>query len=114
MATLPITTQDYDYTVGLSDETDTLQFGKYRGVTPVELLAIDPGYIVWATNKTAHWVGSKEIVAAAARAAKKLPLPPAPRKPAPTPTYRDQTIQQCEEAILHAYGAFPKPLWMQS
>lgn len=109
MATLPITTQEYDYTSGLSDETDTLQFGKYRGVTPAELLAIDPGYIVWATDKTSHWVGSKEIVAAA-RAAKKLP----PLPPAPTPTNRDQTIQQCEEAILHAYGAFPKPLWMPS
>ena len=94
---------DWDYAKELDDEVDTLQFGKYKGLTPAEVAFKDSNYIVWATQNTHHWVGSDELVERIFKL-KKIPMTKAP----PPSTKADwKPVEDFEEAMYEAYGEYP-------
>lgn len=103
----------YAYEQDLQDDVDTLDFGKYKGLTPFDIFKVDPAYIVWVWNNTPRWVGSEKLVKLAFKqAGGKWRERTAP--PAPTSSGSEQDIiAACEEAILETFGIFPKPPWMR-
>lgn len=53
------------------DQDDTpLVYGKYCGETPLHILEIDPGYIVWTWEKTENVICSKGLYDEAVRKSK--------------------------------------------
>lgn len=91
-----------DYTEELNDDVDTIGFGKYGGLTPLNLLIKNPAYIIWAWNNTNKWVGSEEIVRRAhaiqgvkfTHRPEAQPLPPNP-------------VHEFEATCLAVFGCFP-------
>lgn len=55
-------TDHYDYSVDKSDNSDQIDFGKFKGSTPVEVLRIKPSWLVWAWENTNKWVGSEHLL----------------------------------------------------
>lgn len=107
----------YDYTDGLSDESTILDFGKYSDLTPLQLVSTEKGmeYIVWAHKNTSRWVGSEQLV----RKCHELCNVKYVERSKPAAQAheahqsKDVSVAAFEQAVLDAYGVFPKPLWMR-
>lgn len=109
--------EQFDYETDLADDMDAVTRGKYKGMTPFEILQRDPGYIVWAsTVGSKFWVGSQALIEAAKKivpnqaahtANKQAPvdLPLAIRKQS------WPTVEAFEETMLETFGEFPTPGW---
>lgn len=107
----------FNYEDELKDDEDTISFGKYKGLTPFEVLQRDPGYITWATAAFPQgWVGSQRIIDAAAlkvpsqaiHAKRKAVIKSDSNK-----AYLSDAalIRSFEECMLDNFGEFPTPAW---
>ena len=107
----------FDYESELDDEVDTIQFGKYKGLTPAEVVARDPGYIVWATNAYPQgWVGSQDIIDRALKIVPSQDVHVKAKQHAKFATVNSYSNRQAliaafEEAMLETFGEFPTPYW---
>lgn len=97
----------HDYESELSDTGTPLDFGKYTGLTPEQVLSKDPGWLVWCWTKTHRWCGSEDLLRDAFDETGKVFVPRTPNEVLPPAG----SIEDFEAAILEAYGAFPKPHW---
>ncbi len=112
----------FDYESELKDDEDTIQFGKYKGLTPLDVLRQDPGYIVWANSAYPQgWVGSSKIIEAAKKIVPDQGTHINNKKLQQTGNYKANSggvshfnspeVYAFEEAMLEAFGEFPTPYW---
>lgn len=102
----------YDYEAELDDDSDGITFGKFKGLTPVQLASTEKGraYIMWAHRNTRYWLGSQELVMRVFKI-EGMEYKPRP-EPVVKPAVEGNIVEQFEAAVLDAYGVFPKPIWM--
>ena len=99
----------HDYEKDLSDTQTTVDFGKYTGKTPEWILQNDPGWLVWCWNNTHRWCGSEAVVSLAFTDTGNIFHP----RQQQIVQQKESRIEDFEQAILDAYGQFPKPIWMK-
>lgn len=94
----------YDYSVDKNDALDTIDFGKFQGATPKEVLKQKPSYIILAWENTNKWVGSEDLVKTAYKNCGKRMKD---REYKPDVSYEPESTEAFEEAVLVAYGCTP-------
>lgn len=94
------------------DANDALGYGKYKTLTPLQVLELDPAYIVWAHEHTHMWAGSEDVIDSAyERISKFRKAKAALVQPK---VNQKNVIEEFEQAVYEAYGQFPKPNWIRS
>lgn len=91
-------------------EVDVLGWGKYSTYTPMQVLQVNPKYLIWAWENTAFWVGSKEVIMAAYKKAGQVWKD---RTPQITDAEYDEAVGRFEAAMLRTFGCFPIKPWMR-
>lgn len=105
----------YNYESELDDENDGLQFGKFKGLTPVQVASTEKGrqWMVWAHNNAIQWIGSEELVRKVFSTEKQVYCARQNMQRNNPPPAGDITVEAFEAAMIEAYGCFPKPLWIR-
>lgn len=94
----------YDYSVDKSDSLDTIDFGKFQGATPKEVMRQKPSYLVWAWENTNKWIGSEDLIQRAYNVCgKRMKV----REFKPEVNWTPEDTTEFERAVLDAYGAYP-------
>lgn len=94
----------YDYSVDKNDASTTIDFGKFQGYTPKEVLKHKPSYLIWAWENTNKWVGSEDLIRKAYdNCGKRMK----DREFKPETNWTPEDTSEFETAVLNAYGAYP-------
>lgn len=99
-------TDHYDYSVDLDDDRDVIDFGKWKGFTPSQMLTKKPSYLIWAWENTNKWVGSEDIIRSAYRISG-WDFKPRSDATVEAIRYEDDPTEDFDNAILDAYGVSP-------
>lgn len=104
----------YNYEAELDDESDGLQFGKFKGLTPVQVASTEKGrqWMVWAHRNAIQWIGSEELVRKVFHLEQQL-YEPREKSRARTEQAPSVSVAEFEAAMLEAYGCFPKQIWQR-
>ena len=97
----------YDYTVDMDDDSDCIDFGKWIGHTPANVLIKNPGWLVWAWENTNKWVGSVNIIRLACDKVGKKFTERVEESPSPIKLIDQLAIDEFERAVFEAYGCYP-------